>query len=155
MNRFVKIILLLCFSTSCVFAKHIHKESYYQNMWCKEHNGITEYILPDKTRIDCLLKDYAVEFDFASKWAESIGQSLYYAKMTGKKPAIVLIFEESSDEKYYERANILAKDYNITLYKMKSENCKNNYSSDDIISELINCFKNWLKLILINIIDKL
>ena len=62
-------------------AKHEYNEHYYQNIWCREHNGITEYILADKTRVDCLTKDMAVEFDFASKWAESVGQSLYYAKI--------------------------------------------------------------------------
>ena len=37
---------------------------------------------------------YAVEFDFAEKWAEAVGQALYYALKTGKKPAVVLIMED-------------------------------------------------------------
>ena len=28
--------------------------------------------------------------DFAKKWAESIGQALYYSKMTGKAPAVAI-----------------------------------------------------------------
>ena len=140
---------------SGVFAQHSNNERYYQNIWCKQNNGITEYILPDKTRVDCLTKEYAVEFDFAQKWAESVGQSLYYAKMTDKKPAIVLIMESDSDKKYYNRADLLAKTYNITLYSVKSKDYVNcNYESD-FISDLITCIKNWIKLFLINIIDML
>ena len=150
-----KTVCLLILLTSCTFAQHIHKESYYQNIWCKEQKGITEYILNDKTRVDCLTKDYAVEFDFAHKWAESIGQALYYANMTNKKPAIVLITESNNDEKYLKRANVLAQKYNITLFEMKSEDYKNYQQEEDILTMIINCLKNWLKLFLINIIDNL
>jgi len=138
-----------------VSAKHDFNERHYQNIWCKEHNGISEYVLPDKTRVDCLTKDYAVEFDFASKWAESIGQSLYYAKMTNKKPMAVLIFEQNKDEVYYKRAETLANDYNITLDKIESKNYDNYEKTTNILSEIISWFKNWLKLLLINVIDAL
>ena len=62
-----------------------------------------EYILPDKARVDCLLDDLAVEVDFAPKWAECIGQAMYYAKMTNKIPACLLILEKESDVKYLQR----------------------------------------------------
>ena len=149
----MKKIIIFLLLIMPVSAKHIHNERYYQNIWCREHQGISEYVLPDSTRVDCLTKEYAVEFDFASKWAESTGQSLYYAKMTDKKPAIVLIMENQGDEKYYKRARLLADNYNISLFQMKSEN--NNYQPTDIISELIAMFKNWLKIFLIDLIDKI
>jgi hypothetical protein len=38
-----------------------------------------------------------VEFDWAEKWAEAVGQSLHYARMTGKRPGIVLILREESE----------------------------------------------------------
>ena len=66
-------------------------EAYYVTNWCHPSFGQREFLLWDKTRVDCLTKDYAIEFDFAKKWAESAGQALYYGKMTGKKPAVVLI----------------------------------------------------------------
>lgn len=135
-----------------VLAKHCHKENYYQKIWCDKNSGITEYILPDKTRVDCLTKDYALEFDFAHKWAESVGQALYYAKMTKKKPAVALIMESSNDEKYYNRVNILAKEYNITLFKIKTQEY-DNYNNTDIFSYLVACFKNYIKIALINLID--
>ncbi len=153
MKKYILLFLVLLIPLS--LASHEKNERYYQNIWCKENNGITEYILPDKTRVDCLTKEYAIEFDFASKWAESVGQSLYYAKRTTKKPAIVLIMENSSDEKYYERADFLAKNYNITLFKMKSKDYVNYQPSSDILSEIIAYIKNLIKVFLINIVDKI
>ena len=69
------------------------------------------------TRVDCLAKDYAIEFDFAKKWAESAGQSLYYAKMTGKAPAVVLILTNITDYRYVKRIERLDKGIRIFLVK--------------------------------------
>lgn len=91
------------------------KEKDYVNMYCK---GTIEYVLPDKTRIDCLTDEYAIEYDWASKWAESIGQSLYYAKMTGHKPAVAIIMKTPQDEKYIKR--IQTADERITVFKIKA-----------------------------------
>ena len=55
------------------YVKHYHNESSYQHAWCSEHNDIEEYENNDRTRVDCLTDTHAVEFDFANKWAESIG----------------------------------------------------------------------------------
>ena len=58
----------------------------------------------DKTRVDCLTPTLAVEIDFANKWAECIGQALYYGKMTNRQPACVLIMENpEKDTKYLNR----------------------------------------------------
>jgi hypothetical protein len=76
-------------------------ESYYQDIWCKQHEGIMEYTLPDLTRCDCLNDTHAVEVEFGRKWAEGIGQALYYALQTGHKAGIVLILESEKDYKYW------------------------------------------------------
>lgn len=78
-----------------------------------------EYVLNDRTRVDCLTSEYAVEFDFGHKWAEAAGQALYYGLKTGKKPGIVLILKESAEERYYNRLKLLADEYKIKLWKMK------------------------------------
>ena len=96
-----------------------YKEADYVNAYCK---GIVEYELPDKTRVDCLTDDYAIEFDYAKKWAESIGQSLYYAKMTGKKPAVAIIVKQPSDRHYIER--IKKVDKNIKIFVIKAVDYK-------------------------------
>jgi hypothetical protein len=40
---------------------------------------------------------YAAEVDFARKWAEGLGQALRYARLTGKRGALVLICGSYSD----------------------------------------------------------
>ena len=93
---------------------HKHNEASYQQAWCSMHNGITEYENADKTRVDCLTSVHAVEFDFARKWAESIGQALHYGIMTGKKPMVVLILENPKKQMcYYERVKRIAEKYGI------------------------------------------
>lgn len=103
----MKKIFILCLALIFVpaaQAKRLHTEAEYQAVWCGKHNGLLEYRLPDKTRVDCLTDTLAVEVDFATKWAECIGQALYYGKMTGKQPACVLIIENTErDAKYLQR----------------------------------------------------
>lgn len=103
MKKIFNIIIVLPFLSTPVFAKHLYTEKIYQKYWCDMKNGQTEYILDDKTRVDCLTDMYAVEFDFAPKWHECIGQALYYGKKTKKIPACVLIIEKESDMRYLKR----------------------------------------------------
>ena len=90
-----------------VQAKHLHPEKYYQNMYCAAYGGQTEYVLSDNTRVDCLTDTQAIEFGFVDHKYEDVGQSLYYALMTGKKPAIATIIEDES--KGYRHLRILQK----------------------------------------------
>lgn len=92
-----KALLLICLaSTSIAYANNL-PEKHYQQQWCDEHNGVMEYRVPGG-RVDCLTDTHAVEVDFARKWAEAIGQSLYYAHYTGKKPGILLIVSTGKDQ---------------------------------------------------------
>lgn len=78
-------------------------EREYQERFCAGVGGQVEFVLPDRTRVDCLTERHAIEVDFARKWAEAIGQSLHYAKMTGKAPGVLLIVDGESDQKYVDR----------------------------------------------------
>ena len=93
-------------------------EAYYVNQWCTSDFGRKEAILWDLTRVDCLAKDYAVEFDFAKKWAESVGQALYYSKLTGKSPAVALILTSPLDYRFVKRVERL--DYGIKIFLIKA-----------------------------------
>lgn len=98
-----------------VFAAHEHKETYYQDKWCSEHNGKAEVVLADKTRADCITSTHAIEFDFGKKWAESLGQALYYSLQTGKRAGIVLILETPKDRKYFLRLNSTIQHFNLHI----------------------------------------
>lgn len=95
--------------------EHNYKESDYVNAYCR---GQIEFQLKDYTRIDCLGDEYAIEFDWAKKWAESIGQSLYYSKMTGKKPAVAIIMKSKRDKRYIRR--IIKADKGIKIFEIKA-----------------------------------
>lgn len=95
---------------------HKHNEASYQQAWCSAHNGIMEYENTDFTRVDCLTKTHAVEFDFANKWHESIGQALHYGIMTGKKPMVVLILDNPEKQMiYFKRVQKIAKKYKFDV----------------------------------------
>ena len=64
--------------------------------------------MADGTRCDILTDTQAIEVDFADKWAKAIGQSLNYARQTGKKAVIVLVLKDRVDEKHVERLGEMA-----------------------------------------------
>lgn len=104
MRKWFIILGILFFVSNTVNAKHLYTEKEYQTYWCNARDGIMEYKLDDKTRVDCLLPTMAVEMDFAKKWAECIGQALYYAQKTKRTPACVLITENpEKDAKFVRR----------------------------------------------------
>lgn len=120
MKKLLFTIWLIMALLPIAHAAHKHPEAYYQDKWCSVNKGQTEYRLEDMTRVDCLTDTHAIEFDFAKKWAESIGQSLHYARMTGKKAGIVLIIEKDKDMVYYNRIKPLCDELGITLWKYES-----------------------------------
>jgi hypothetical protein len=77
------LIFTLGFSFKC--------EREYQRQWAQENGGVVEVRLGDGTRVDVVTSEYAVEIEYARKWAEAVGQSLFYAQVTGKKAMIVII----------------------------------------------------------------
>jgi len=118
---FMAVFLLLlagCFQNKVHYS--YNKERYYQVELCKKLQGIMEYRLKDKTRVDCLTNKYAIEVDWAKKWAESIGQSLYYAQMTDKIPAVGLICGKK-DKRFIKRLNTVAQKENIKVFILQKK----------------------------------
>lgn len=113
MYRIFFICFFVLFSAFSSQARHKHLERWYQEQFC---HGQTEVKLEDGTRVDCLTDHYAVEFDFAPKWAEAIGQSLHYADITKKKPAIVLIIEQKQHIKHMLKIANLCNKLRIRLF---------------------------------------
>ncbi len=83
------------------------------NQYCPQWQGVIEYRLEDRTRVDCLIDTLAMEFDWCRKWAEGVGQSLFYAKMTDKKPVLVLNCTEEEKEKFVRHASLAAPEVKI------------------------------------------
>lgn len=94
----------------------LHPERDYQKSWCEAAGGASEFVLTDRARVDCLTLTHAVEVDFASKWAEAIGQALYYSIATGKSPGILLIMEDRDDERFLKRLRAVTDTVGITVW---------------------------------------
>lgn len=90
-------------------------EKHYQEQWCQEQGGQAEVVLPDQTRADCITSTHAIEFDFGKKWAEAIGQALYYSLQTGKRAGVVLILDGQKDRKYWIRLNSTIQHFNLPI----------------------------------------
>jgi nucleoside 2-deoxyribosyltransferase len=87
-------LLLICvFLATPAFAQD-NPESYYRDKFCGNVGGQSEYPLPDGTRVDCLAQN---------KWAEAIGQSLHYARMTKRQPGIVIVVKTLPDVRFLTR----------------------------------------------------
>ena len=114
-------ILITLMIASCSSRSIKYNERYYQSKLCKTLNGKMEYVLKDKTRVDCLTNKYAIEVDFAKKWAESVGQSLHYAHMTQKKPAIGLIVSKR-DNRFLKRLQVISDKFDIKIYIIEKQN---------------------------------
>ena len=79
--------------------------------------GIAEYRLPDRSRVDILTQCLAIEVDWCKKYPEAIGQALYYAIMTERQPAILLLLRNKpSEPKYLERARKAAASIQMPVF---------------------------------------
>lgn len=116
-----KYIMIAIFIPVLLNAAHLHKEAWYQDIFCTAMKGQKEYRLPDRTRVDCLTEEYAIEVDFATKWAEGIGQALYYGYRTNKKPGVLLITEQGKDYKYVKRLQVVAEKEGIVIWLIDGE----------------------------------
>ena len=122
-----KIIIILLLTTSLLSAKRLNKESVYQKVFADYIQGQTEYKLLDKSRVDIITKEHAIEVDFANKFYESVSQALYYALMTDKNPGIVIIVEDvKKDQKYISKLlyivdNLNSKGYNFSVWVIDKE----------------------------------
>lgn len=115
MKKLTSCIITLSLLAFSIPAFSKEKEVYYQHIFCDSKNGVAEFVLEDRSRVDCLTSTEAIEVDFAHKWAESIGQALLYANMLDKEPAVLLIVNDKST-KYVTRFHNASDGLGIKLY---------------------------------------
>ncbi len=95
-------------------------ENYYSSQLARRVGGKTEVRLFDGSRIDVLGPKYAWEVEWAPKWKEAIGQSLYYSAVSERPPAILLLVRETkTDTVYILRCLVVCHKYNIHLEILK------------------------------------
>ena len=71
----------------------------------------------DKSRVDILTDKLAIEVDWAKKWCEAVGQSLWYADNFARAPGICLLSDDfKNDAKYIYRCQVICSKQNIELW---------------------------------------
>ncbi len=93
------IIFIMFFLPASVLAKREHPEKWYQQMWCKEHDGQVEVVLPDGARCDCVTETHAIQFDFGlpefcTSWRLSYARHLKARLSRYKRDASPLITQQ-------------------------------------------------------------
>lgn len=104
--------------TSAGIAGEVEEAKRIADRW----EAQTEVQMWDGTRVDILTETTAWEVDWAKpgKHFEAIGQALYYAEVTGKKPGVVLLVTDLEKEaKYVYRTAVVCAKYGITLHVEK------------------------------------
>jgi hypothetical protein len=85
------------------------------DLGCDRETGV-EVTLATGTRVDLMNDRWAIECDWASKWAEGCGQALYYGICTGREPGLLLLLKSSDDRRYVDRAAVVAGKHGIGLW---------------------------------------
>jgi len=78
-------------------------------------NGISQFTTKDRTYVDCLTDEYAVETEYDYNWKEAVGQSLHYAETTDRKAAILLIQRSSSKKNYLSELNRVIQKFDLPI----------------------------------------
>ena len=91
------------------------RERDYQATLCQGWE--IEHTLPDGARVDCLSDAHAIEIDFSDKWAEGIGQALFYGAQTGLGPGLILVCRQQLEtcQGHLERALSVVEAYDLPL----------------------------------------
>ncbi|MBC2594927.1 hypothetical protein H5P28_11730 [Ruficoccus amylovorans] len=111
----MKLVAVLGFVLQCAVCAGTEPEAFYAEWAANQLHASREVVLEDRTRCDLLTEDYAIEIDFAPKWAEAVGQSLHYASMTGRRAAVILILTRPGDTRYVQRVRRMVAHYNLPL----------------------------------------
>lgn len=113
-------LLLLSFWPVIADAQHA-REHFYQEYFAKSLNCKFEVTLPDNSRVDILCDSYSIEVDFANKWAEAVGQSLFYARQCSRSAGILLIKSKRQDSIYISRLYSISQPLNIKVWIINAQ----------------------------------
>ena len=95
-------------------------EKWNENVWSKylayHLKGVDQYQTADGSRVDILTDTHACEVDWLPKWPEGVGQCLFYAIQTDRKPCLILIIRKpEKSQRYLRRVRQVCDKYDIKL----------------------------------------
>jgi len=93
----MKRIYLVVIFNLLTYLVYAQNEAYYINLVNEiKFRGQTEVKVVGG-RADIVNEEYAIEVEWADHWKNSIGQALWYALQTNKKPGIVVLMRSLND----------------------------------------------------------
>ena len=102
-----------------ISASALENENFYNKKYCDELGG-TYGQWHTKTEtgatgasVDCETDTIVWEGEWAYKSYEGVGQSLWYASITGKIPGIIFYLTKTKNQKYIDRAILTLDSLNI------------------------------------------
>lgn len=89
--------------------------------------GVAEYRTIDNSRCDVLTDQFAIEVEWVKKWKESIGQSLLYSILTGRRPKVILLMRGHDHEQLYlDRCRMVCQEAGIDIETLSTVNRSKN-----------------------------
>ena len=67
------------------------RETVWSKWIAEELGAEAEHRCFDGSRVDVLTDTHAVEVEWASKWEQAIGQAVWYAEVTSREPAVIVL----------------------------------------------------------------
>lgn len=111
------VLLSIALISNCQLSKQ--PESFYRDLFAASMKAQTSVLLPDMTKVDIVTDTFAIEVDFGPKWAEAIGQSLYYSRSLNKRAGVLLIVDRETEERFVRRLMEVAVFEGITVWVME------------------------------------
>lgn len=114
--KFITFLSTVLFFVSCSFGGELEETKRI----APKYNAQVEVRLWDNTRVDLLSDRYAYEVDWSHKYAEGIGQALYYSSVTNRRPGLILlVYDSEAEQRFIYRAQTVCTAHGITLHLEK------------------------------------
>ena len=103
-----------CLAPQQLVAGETVREAEHTRRLAVQYDAQSEVVLWDKTRADLVGSTWVGEVDWAPKWAEGIGQALYYSIVMDRQPVLFLLTKRG-EERFVYRAQTVCAKYKINL----------------------------------------
>jgi len=114
--KFVKTFVAALLFSSTAFGQHLN-EAEVVSAIAEKYEAQVEVKLWDNTRVDLLSATHAYEVDWAYKYAEGVGQALYYGCITERRPGLILLVKDlMQEQRFIYRARIACNKAAVDLY---------------------------------------
>jgi hypothetical protein len=117
MKKILLLLFVLLLSTASTCS---NRKIHFKKIFSQYINGKIDVPLDISKSfiVDIVSDTFAIDVEFAPRWAMSIGHSLYGATKLNKKAGILLITYKNNANEYLPILMPIANKYNITVWTM-------------------------------------